>query len=143
MFSHYWELSHQIKKFDPIFIIGFGILNAYIASGLAKRNKIPFLYYWIDALDTLIPEHYLQKIGRFIEKKTINNSRLLFVTNEKLKDHLVGLGADSAHIEIFSSGIDFTRFNVNVDGDDIRRKYKIKDDQIVLFLWDGSTISQD
>jgi glycosyltransferase involved in cell wall biosynthesis len=134
MFSHYRELSHQIKKFDPDLIIGFGILNAYIASGLAKRYKIPFLYYWIDALDTLIPEHYLQKIGCFIEKKTINNSKRLFVTNEKLKDHLVGLGADSAHIEIFSSGIDFTRFNVNVNGDEIRRKYNIKDDQIVLFF---------
>ena len=59
---------------------------------------------------------------------------MLFVTNEKLKDHLIGLGADSAQIEIFSSGIDFTRFNVNVSGDEIRKKYKINDDQIILFF---------
>jgi len=114
--------------------MGFGILNAYLASRLAQQNKIPFIYYWIDALDTLIPERYLQKIGRFIERKTINNSERLFVTNEKLKDHLTKLGADSTEIEIFSSGIDFTQFNSNIKGDETRKKYKIKDDQIVLFF---------
>ena len=134
MFSHHREILHQIKRFDPDIIIGFGILNAYLASRLAKQHHIPFVYYWIDALDTLIPEPFLQKPGRFFERKTIKKSKMLFVTNEKLKDHLIGLGADSAQIEIFSSGIDFTRFNVNVSGDEIRKKYKINDDQIILFF---------
>lgn len=134
MFSHYLELSIQIKKFNPDLIMGFGILNAHLASILAKRNKIPFIYYWIDALDTLIPEQYLQKIGRSFERETIKNSSRLFVTNEKLKDHLIGLGADHRQIEIFSSGIDFNRFNNTIKGDEIRKKYKIKDDQVVLFF---------
>jgi glycosyltransferase involved in cell wall biosynthesis len=134
MVSHYRELSRQIKEFKPDLIIGFGILNAYLAAGLAKRHSIPFLYYWIDALDTLIPEPYFQKIGRFFERKTINKSSRLFVTNEKLKDHLAGLGADSTSIEVFSSGIDFTRFNMSIRGDAIRRRYQIREDQIVLFF---------
>ena len=73
-------------------------------------------------------------IGSLFETGSIKNSRRLFVTNEKLKDHVIGLGADSAQIEIFSSGIDFTRFNVNVNGDEIRKRYKINDDQIILFF---------
>jgi glycosyltransferase involved in cell wall biosynthesis len=132
--SHYKEISDQIQKFDPDIIIGFGILNTYIASRLARQHNIPFIYYWIDALDTLIPEKYLQKIGRFFERKTIKKSRMLFVTNEKLKDHLIGLGAGPESIEIFSSGIDFTRFNENIPAGEIRKQYHIKDDQIILFF---------
>ena len=134
MFSHYRELSQQIKTSVPDLIIGFGILNTYLASKLAQKHHIPFIYYWIDALDTLIPEFYLQKIGRFFERKTIKNSRLLFVTNEKLKDHLIGLGADTEKIEVVSSGIDFTRFNNRISRNEIRNKYKIADDQIILFF---------
>jgi glycosyltransferase involved in cell wall biosynthesis len=132
--SHYKEISDQIQKFNPDIIIGFGILNTFIASKLAEMSDIPFGYFWIDALDTLIPEQYFQKIGRFFERKTIKNSRLLFVTNEKLKDHLVGLGADPKKIEIISSGIDFTRFNENVNGEEIRQIYRIKKDKIILFF---------
>jgi glycosyltransferase involved in cell wall biosynthesis len=132
--SHYREISDQIQKFNPDIIIGFGILNTFIASECAKRRGIPFVYYWIDALDTLIPEPYFQKVGRFFERKTIQNSRILFVTNEKLKDHLIGLGADPERIEIISSGIDFTRFNEHVSGEAIRKKYHIREDQIILFF---------
>jgi len=132
--SHYKEISHQIQEFKPDIVVGFGILNTYLASECAKRHNIPFVYYWIDALDTLIPEPYFQKMGRFFERKTIRNSQILFVTNDKLKDHLIGLGADPDRIEIISSGIDFTRFNEHVDGAAIRKKYNIREDQIVLFF---------
>ena len=132
--SHYREISDQVQEFSPDIIVGFGILNTFIASEYAKRRGIPFVYYWIDALDTLIPEPYFQKIGRFFERKTIQNSRMLFVTNEKLKDHLIGLGADPGRIEIISSGIDFTRFNEHVNGGAIRKKYNIREDQIILFF---------
>ncbi len=132
--SHYKEISEQIQKFEPDIIIGFGILNAYIASKLAKQHTIPFIYYWIDALDTLIPEQYFQKIGRFFERKTIKNSRILCVTTEKLKDHLMGLGAELKRIDIVSNGIDFTQFNENIHGEEIRKKYGIKEDQIVIFF---------
>jgi len=134
MVSHYRKIFHQIKTFKPDLIVGFGILNAYLASRMAKRCNIPFLYYWIDALDTLIPEQYLQKIGRYVERKTIQNSKRIFVTNEKLIDHLLKLGADPSRIEIFSSGIDLTIFNRKIDGQEMRSKYGIKDYQIVLFF---------
>ncbi|UUX92232.1 glycosyltransferase family 4 protein [Methanoplanus endosymbiosus] len=134
MFSHNCEIKKQIKEFKPDIIIGFGILNAYVASGLAKKYNIPFIYYWIDALDTLIPEKTFQTLGRIIEQKTINNSRKYFVTNEKLKDHIIALGAEEDKIDIFSSGIDFNVFNDKIDGSAIRKKYGIKDNEIVLFF---------
>ena len=134
LYSHHREISYQIKKLNPDLIIGFGILNAYLAARLAKKHGIPFIYYWIDALDTLIQEPYFQKIGRIFERRTINDSKKIFVTNEKLKDHVIELGADPGNIEIFSSGIDFSRFNLNVHGDEIRKYYHLRNDQIVLFF---------
>ena len=134
MYSHNCEIKKQIDEYKPDIIIGFGILNAYLASRLAKKYNIPFIYYWIDALDTLIPEKVFQSLGRKIERRTINNSRKYFVTNEKLKDHIIALGAKKEDIEIFSSGIDFTIFNDKIDGSAIRKTYGIKDDEIVLFF---------
>ncbi|WP_217177992.1 glycosyltransferase [Methanoplanus limicola] len=132
--SHNNEIQKQIREFKPDIIIGFGILNAYVASRLAKKYNIPFIYYWIDALDTLIPEKTFQTLGRIIERKSIKNSRKYFVTNEKLKDHIIDLGAEKDKIEIFSSGIDFNVFNDKIDGSAIRKQYGIKDNEIVLFF---------
>lgn len=134
MFSHHREIKQQIKQFRPDIIMGFGILTSYIGSKLAKKYDIPFVYYWIDALDTLIPERHFQIIGRFIERRSIRNSDRLFVTNEKLEDHIIALGAEKENIDIFSSGIDFGRFNEGIDGSGIRSRYGIKDTDIVLFF---------
>jgi len=134
MFSHNREIKQQIKQFRPDIIMGFGILTSYIGSELAKKHDIPFVYYWIDALDTLIPERPFQIIGRFIERQSIKNSDRLFVTNEKLEDHIIALGAEKENIDIFSSGIDFGRFNEDIDGSGIRSRYDIKDTDIVLFF---------
>ena len=134
IFSHYFEIKQQIQKFKPDIILGFGILSAYFGSVLALKNKIPFAYYWIDALDTLIPEKTLQIIGRFFERRTISNSSALFVTNEKLKDHMAALGADRNKIQIFSSGIDFSRFHESVNGADIRARYQFAETDLVLLF---------
>lgn len=134
LYSHHREILYQIKKLNPDLIMGFGILNAYLAARLAKKQGIPFIYYWIDALDTLIQEPYFRRIGRIFERRTIKDSKKIFVTNEKLKNHVIDLGADPAHIKIFSSGVDFTRFNQNVNRDEIRKYYQLRNDQIVLFF---------
>lgn len=41
-----------------------GILNSYNASKIAKKNNIPFVYYFIDVIYPLIPEKAFQKLGK-------------------------------------------------------------------------------
>ena len=134
MFSHHYEIKKQIRLFKPDIIIGFGILTAYAGSELAQKNNIPFVYYWIDALDTLIPEKTFQRLGRTFERRTIKNSAGVFVTNEKLKDNVTALGANREEIRVFSSGIDFSRFNDSVHGQEIRMRYGFARTDIVLFF---------
>jgi len=129
------EIRRQIGEFKPDIIVGLGILNAYIAARVAQQHNIPFVYYWIDALDTLIPEKFFQALGRFVEQKAIKLSSSVFVTNQKLKDYVVDLGADEKRVSIFSSGIDFQRFNTNVSGLEIRTRYNVSsDDTVLLFM---------
>lgn len=134
LFSSKKELENQIIDFKPDIIMGFGILNAYTSARLASKYNIPFIYYWIDLLDSLIPEKRLQSLGRFIEAKTIQLSNKVFVTNEKLKDYVISLGAEENKISIFSSGIDFTHFHAETDGSRIRKQYGLSEEDVVLFF---------
>lgn len=134
MITHRSEIKRQIREFKPDIIIGFGILNAWIASHYAKRHAIPFVYYWIDALDTLIPEKSLQKIGRFLEQGTIKRSYKVVAINEKLRDYTFSLGAVPEKTDIIGAGIELERFHPDIDGTKIRAAYRIKPDDIVLFF---------
>jgi len=131
LWTHYREIKRQIKKFKPDIIVGFGILNAYMASRL--RGKIPFIYYWIDVLHELIPFAYLIGIGKAIEMATIKYSDRVLAINKHLRDYVVRLGA-SPDTDVLCAGVDFKRFNDKVDGVAIREQHNIKTDDTVLFF---------
>jgi glycosyltransferase involved in cell wall biosynthesis len=134
MITHRQEIIRQINEFMPDVIIGFGILNAWIAARLARTNKIPFIYYWIDALDTLIPERLFQILGRILEKQTIRNSAEVISINKRLRDYVITLGAVPERTTVIGAGIDLDRFNLTVDGSAIRTAYALGKDDIVLFF---------
>ncbi len=134
MIAHRMEISRQIAEFKPDIIVGFGILNAWLGARLAQSHGIPFVYYWIDALDTLIPEKFFQMLGRFLEKQTLNNSARVIAINEKLRDYAVTLGSDLEHTSIIGAGIDLEWFNQTIDGSAIRSQYNFRPDDTVIFF---------
>jgi glycosyltransferase involved in cell wall biosynthesis len=133
-FSHKKEIKRQMREFKPEVIIGFGIINTYLASKIAKKHKIPFVYYWIDVLDTLIHVKSLQFLGRYIEKSTIKNSSMVITINKKLAEFVTELGADKEKTCVIGAGIDLARFNQKLDGYEVRKNYVIKEEDIVLFF---------
>jgi len=134
LISHRQEIIRQIDEFIPDVIIGFGILNAWLAARIASHYSIPFIYYWIDALDTLIPEKLFQKFGRILAKQTLRNSTRVFVINQKLKEYTINLGAKAESTMVIGAGVDLERFNSKIDGSAIRSAYGIGYDDIVLFF---------
>jgi glycosyltransferase involved in cell wall biosynthesis len=134
LLTHRWEIIRQIHEFKPDVIIGFGILNAWIAARHAKSHSIPFIYYWIDALDTLIPEKTFQILGRFLDKQTLINSSKVIAINKTLMEYAVNLGANPRSTSLIGAGIDLKRFNPVIDGSAIRSDYNIAKDDIVLFF---------
>jgi len=132
IFSHWIEIKRQIKEFKPDIIVGFGIINNVIASRIAKKRDIPFVYYWIDVLHHLIPEKYFQVLGKYLEKITIQNSTQIITINRKLEEFVRKLGAKNT--KVIGAGIDLKKFDSTLDGSHIRQKYGIKEDNIVLFF---------
>lgn len=131
-YSHRKEIISQVKDFKPDVIMGFGIINAYIASQIAKKEKIPFIYYWIDVLHSLIPEKHFQYIGKYLEKNTIKNSTKVITINRKLEDYVKNLGAKNT--EVIGAGIDLGKFDPKINGSKIRREYGVKDEDTLLFF---------
>ncbi len=132
IFSHGREINRQIKEFKPDVIVGFGIINTYLASRAAKKENIPFIYYWIDVLHRLISEKKFQIFGEYLEKMTIQNSTKVITINHKLEDFVKQLGATNT--EVIGAGIDLEKFNPNLNGSKMRREYGFKDEDIVLFF---------
>ena len=134
VFSRKKEIGRQITEFNPDVIVGFQILSAYLAMRAAKKNNIPFIYYWTDAYHTQIPFKVYQPIGEYIEKRILKNADRVIVINDKLKDFVVERGSDPERTYVEKAGVDFERFNSDVDGNEIREKYGIEKDDFVLFF---------
>ena len=134
IFSYRKEIHHQIKDFCPDVIIGFGILNTYLAMRAAKKNNIPFVYYWIDVLHRLIPFEPFHPIAKSLESKTLRQADKVLVISEKLKDYVKELGASPERTQMLRAGIDIERFDPVSKGDTIRQHYGFTEKDIVLFF---------
>ena len=132
--SHKREIKRQLREFKPDVIVGFGIINAYLASKIGNKCGIPFVYYWIDVLHTLITIKHVQFLGRHLEKWTIKNSSKVITINKKLAEFVTKLGADKEQTCVIGAGIDLARFNPKLDGYKVRKNYGIKKDDFVLFF---------
>lgn len=132
--SHGLEIRRQVAEFRPDVIIGLGVQNTFLAMLMAKRCRIPFVYYLIDALHTLIPFKKLRFLGKFLEKNTLRRCDIVCVINEKLKRFAVEMGAHPKKTHVIRAGIDVERFNPDIDGYVTRAKLGISKDDVVLFF---------
>ncbi len=134
LYTHKRELKRQLDQFKPDIIIGFGILNAHIAIKLARQHNVPFVYYIFDELHRLIPQRVFQGLGKCIESSNMKNADLVLSINEGLRDYTIQLGADRDKTDVARAGIDFDRFNPDLDDRTVREKLGIKEDDTVLFF---------
>ncbi|OBZ34826.1 glycosyltransferase family 4 protein [Methanohalophilus sp. DAL1] len=132
--THHKEIEKQIDSFKPDVIVGLGIVNTNIAIRLAKKNNIPFVYYVMDVLHRLVPQNYFQPLAAHIERKNMENADRVISVTEGLREYTISMGADRDKTEVIRTGIDFDHFKIDTDGKEIREKYGIKDDDIVLFF---------
>jgi len=134
LFTYSREIKRQIKEFKPDIIVSHSILTNYLAMRFSKKNDIPFIFHMTDAQHTIIPFKLLQPIGKIIESKILKNADRLVTINEKLRDYAIKMGANPDETYVVSAGIDFERYNSNVDGSEIRKQYGIEKNDIVLFF---------
>lgn len=132
--THRKEIRRQIIEFKPDVIVGFGIINSYLAADAARKNNIPFIYYWLDVLHRLIPAKLLQPLGVIFEKMALKRSVVILVINEGLREVVAGLGAPADKTRILRTGIDAARFKPVEAGADLKKQLGIRETDIVLFF---------
>lgn len=133
-YSHKKEIRRQMQEFVPDVTVGFGILNSYLAVKEARRNNIPFIYYWVDVLHMLIPTRILQPVGIFFERIALGRSDKVLVINEGLKDVVLNLGAPPERTLILRTGIDDKQFNPDNSDDSIKVQFGLTKEDTVLFF---------
>jgi glycosyltransferase involved in cell wall biosynthesis len=132
--THRKEIKRQITEFKPDVIVGFGILNSYLAADAARKNNIPFIYYWLDVLHRLIPTRLFQPIGIMFEKMALKRSDAILVINEGLREVVAALGAPADKTRILRTGIDAKRFNPARADNALRAQLGLRETDIVLFF---------
>ncbi|UJG41543.1 MAG: glycosyltransferase [Candidatus Heimdallarchaeum aukensis] len=132
---HFIYIYKEIKQFQPDFIIGFGILNSFIGQKLSKIYKIPFIYYLIDHLHTLLPVKPLQYVAKAFEKRTLKNCDKIYVINHGLLDYSVSMGANLEKGVYIPGGVDLKKYSSKVQREQIRKRLGIvKDDIVLMFM---------
>jgi len=128
------EIRRQIEEFKPDVIIGFHILSAYLGMQAAKKNGIPFIYYWVDVYHSQIPFQPYQIMGRTIEKKTIRDADRVIVINERLRDYVIQMGSNPDRTQIIRAAIDLGLFSPDTNGSTIRKQYGFAEGDVILFF---------
>jgi glycosyltransferase involved in cell wall biosynthesis len=134
LFTHGVEIRRQLVEFQPDVIVGLGILNAFLTLTLAKPRKIPFVYYLIDALHTLIPVKKLRFVGKAFESSALRRCDVVCVINDELKRYSVGMGAQVKKVHVVRAGIDLNRFSLKTSGLEVRKRLGMGKDDVVLFF---------
>lgn len=131
--SHRKELLRQLDEFRPDVVIGFGILNAWIAISLCRKRGITFVYYIIDELHRLVPQQQFRKLARYIERKNFKAADIVLSINEKLREYTIEMGAPREKTHVIRAGVDHELFKAEYR-EPMRKELGFTDHDIVLFF---------
>ncbi|MHA1716359.1 MAG: glycosyltransferase [Promethearchaeota archaeon] len=136
---HALEMRKIIKKRKIQVIIAYGIIAPLIGKLLSRIHKIPLVFHVIDSNFALISD-YLPKpfvfLAKIVEMMNIRFSDLIITVNKELKNYVVKMGGKPENVKVLPTGVDLARYRVN-DKEirhEMRKKYGIRDDDLVLFF---------
>src|SRR3989442_11005640 len=104
--THRREIRREIREFQPDVVLGFGLLNAFVGIRLARRAKIPFLYYLIDELHRLGPQRAFRGLARLVEQSNVRRASAVLSINQTLRDYALEMGASPERANILPAGGD-------------------------------------
>ena len=131
--SHYFEIRSQLKEFRPDVLVGFGILNASTGIRLARKHRIPFVYYLIDELHRLVPQPAFRRLSKLVEQANLRRSTKVLSINSALQEYTIRMGAAISRTEVLPAGIDLNRY-VSAGGSEVRQRYEFNETDLVLFF---------
>ena len=130
--TFYRELARIVRSFRPDLIVDYAISTGVSALAIARSQRIPFVMHVIDALHTLAPHRWIWPLARSFEMLLLRNADATIYINEELKDYGVSLGARPRKASTVRTGVDLERFRPGRDTSELRRKWSIAADDVLL-----------
>jgi glycosyltransferase involved in cell wall biosynthesis len=133
--SNFFGILKFIRNQKPDLIIGLSLSNGLIGLLLAKLFKIPYIFYYIDLLHTLIPLGYLQNFAKLVSRFLFQRSDRVIVVTQFLKEFLIREGAQKDHVNLLLNGISLENTVVDqVKLAHLKEQFHFSDSDFVLFF---------
>ena len=147
LITNFFGLLAYFRRNRPDIILGFSITNGAIGLLLAKLFRVPFIFYYIDLLHTLVPVSYAQDFARLISRFLFKNSDRVIVVTKPLQKYVLNEGVPIEKINILLNGISLE--NTVVDREklgDLKSNISIEDDDFVIlymgYLYDFAGLKE-
>jgi len=105
LITNFFEMLKLFREDRPDIIIGFSITNGFIGLILAKLFRIPYIFYYIDLLHSLVPVSYAQYFARSISRFLFKNSDRVIVVTKPLQKYVLNEGVPIEKVNILLNGI--------------------------------------
>ncbi len=102
---------------------------------LAQKFNIPFILE-INAALLWGPKRRLnfRSLARHVENNIFKSAEAIIVTTDNLRDYVIRKGVDKNKVFEVPDGVDIEKFNPEISGIPIRKKYKLGKKQVVGFV---------
>lgn len=135
-FRFYNELKNIVKTEHPDILHERYSLFNYSGVKFAKKTRIPIV---LEVNAPLIYERNtygklrFYHIAKRIEKKIFHGANAIVVVSAILKKYIMEIGVPEDKVHVVPNGVDISKFNPKINGDEIRKRYKLDKKIIVGF----------
>ncbi|MFX0027017.1 MAG: glycosyltransferase, partial [Candidatus Hermodarchaeota archaeon] len=135
LITNFFEMVKIFRKNRPDVIVGFSLTNGIIGLVLSKLYRIPYVFYYIDLLHTLIPVHYTKKIALVFTRFLFKNSDKVIVVTKSLQKYVLNEKVKPEKVKVLLNGISLENTIINKEKLNLlKQKFMIRDDEFVLFF---------
>ncbi len=133
--SNFFDILKFIRNNHPDLIVSFSLSNGLIGMLLAKLFRIPYIFYYIDLLHTLVPLGYVQNLAEIVSRYLFKKSDRVIAVTKYLKDYIVQQGVPEEKVKLILNGISLDNTIINKDElTKLKSRFNISDNDFVLFF---------
>jgi len=135
LITNFFGILKLFRKNRPDIIFGFSLTNGLIGLLLSKLYRIPFVFYYIDKLHTLVPLQFVRKFAMLISRLLFKYSDKIIVVTKLLHRYVLNEGIKPEKVKVLLNGVSLENTVVNKKKlEKLKEKYSIKENDFVIFF---------
>jgi len=133
--SNFFEIIRIIKKYRIDIIFGYSMTNGLIGLFISKLLHVPFIFYCIDLLHTLVPIKIAQPFAEYVNYILLKFSDQIIVVTQMLKDYVLSKNIIPEKVKLLLNGISLDNTIVNEPKlEIIKEKYSLRENDFILLF---------